>query len=72
MRFLALLKVCDVGLSRKQGWNRWLCCALSQLQVSMVDARVAMCMSFSAAGVNGRRVRGYVHVQLCSFLNYVG
>ena len=26
--------------------------------------------SFSAAGVNGRHMRGYEHVQLCSFLNY--
>ena len=33
---------------------------------------VALLCSFSAAGVNGRRVRGYVHVQLCSFLNYAG
>ena len=33
---------------------------------------VALLSSFSAAGVNGRCVCGYAHVQLCSFLNYVG
>ena len=33
---------------------------------------VALLCSFSAAGVNGRRVCGYAHVQLCSFLNYAG
>ena len=36
------------------------------------EESVALLSSFSAAGVNSRRVRGYAHVQLCSFLNYAG